>query len=64
MDVRDLRKLSEAELKEKLNQTRKELFNMRFQHATKQLENTAGLAGTRADVARILTLLKEKERGA
>ena len=64
MESKELRSLSVADLKAKLGESRKNLFNIRFQHATKQLENTASLRRTRADVARIMTLLKEKERGA
>ena len=40
---------------------RQELFNLRFQHGTAQLEKTSGLKAGRRDIARILTVLKEKE---
>lgn len=63
MNINDLRKLSADDLKKRLDETKTQLFNLRFQHATKQLENTASLPLTRAEVARIKTLLKEKERG-
>ncbi len=64
MQANELRKLSVGELNEKLVSARKSLFDSRFQHATAQLENTAGLPKTRRDIARILTVLKEKQKGA
>jgi len=64
MKTVDLRKLSAGELQDKLTQFSAELFKLRFQHATAQLEKTARLPRTRKDIARVLTVLKEKERGA
>ncbi len=57
----ELRNLSEGELHTKLKECRKELFNIRFQHATGQLEKTHRLSELRKDIARILTVLREKE---
>ncbi len=57
----ELRKLSEGELQKKLREFRKELFNLRFQHATGQLEKTHRLSEVKRDIARILTVLREKE---
>ena len=57
----ELRSLGVDELKAKLVEQRKELFNLRFQHATAQLEKTATIPATRKSIARILTILKEKE---
>jgi large subunit ribosomal protein L29 len=57
--ARDLRNLSEDELATRLAETRKELFNLRFQSATGSLENTSRLRMTRQEIARILTVQLE-----
>ncbi len=49
--------MSVEELKAKLKEYREELFNLRFQHATSQLEKTSSLALTKKNIARVLTLL-------
>ena len=59
--ARELRELDEDELETHLREAREELFNLRFQHVTGQLDNTARLAQVRKDVARIETLLRERE---
>ena len=64
MNTKELRELSPAELGEKLGEFRQELFNLRFQHATAQLENTQRIPDVKRSIARILTILKEKEAGA
>ena len=56
-----LRALGDNELVERLTETRAELFNLRFQNATGQLENSARLRDLRKEVARIHTLLRERE---
>ncbi len=61
MKAKELRDLSVDELKAKLAAQRQELFDLRFRHATAQLEKTSALSATRKDIARILTILKEKE---
>jgi len=61
MKARELKELGVEELKAKLAEKRQELFNLRFQHGTAQLEKTASLKAGRRDIARILTVLKEKE---
>lgn len=58
-----LRDLSDAELRTKLNETHRELFNLRFQHNTRQLANYRRLEEVRHDIARIRTLLRERELG-
>lgn len=60
MKAADLKKLSTEELKTKLEENRKELFDLRFKHATAQLQKTASLPETKRNIARILTILKEK----
>lgn len=66
MKGKDVVELADTELEQKLKQSREELFNLRFQHATGQLENTGRLREVRRDIARILTVqsarLKAKER--
>jgi len=58
--ARELRDLSEAELRQKETDLTAEYFNLKFQHATGQLENTERLPQVRKDLARVKTLLGEK----
>lgn len=58
--MQELRDLSAAELRARLADGRQELFNLRFQHATAQLEKTHSIKGARKNIARILTVLAEK----
>jgi len=60
LKITDLRELGEKELREKLTTSRQELFNLRFQHATAQLEKTASIPATKKDIAHILTVMVEK----
>jgi large subunit ribosomal protein L29 len=53
--------MSEAELRQKEKEVTEELFNLKFQHATGQLENTQRLPQVRKDLARVKTVLREKE---
>ena len=64
MKARELKEMSEAELRQKDKEITEELFNLNFQHATGQLENTARLPQVRKDLARVKTLLREKEIAA
>lgn len=64
MTVKELRELEEKQLAEKLNEYRKELFNLRFQHATAQLENTQRIPSVKKTIARILTVQRERAMGA
>ena len=59
-----LNDLGDAELFEKLGHTKEEHFNLRFQHATGQLDNTARLGTLKKDIARINTELREREIAA
>jgi large subunit ribosomal protein L29 len=61
MKVEELRKLGDAELKEKLQNFYEEQFNMRFQKVTGRLTNTARPRQVRRDIARIKTILRERE---
>jgi large subunit ribosomal protein L29 len=57
-----LRDLTNEELEQKMGETRKELFNLRFQSATGALENSARLRSAKREIARILTVKTERER--
>jgi large subunit ribosomal protein L29 len=57
----DLRDLSDNELAEHVATSRRELFGLRFQHATGELDNTAGLRRAKREVARALTVARERE---
>jgi len=62
MNVAEVRELDVEELQQRVTQTRRELFNLRFQHATGQLENTGQLKEVRKNIARLLTVLNQKQR--
>jgi large subunit ribosomal protein L29 len=60
----ELRDLQDEELETRFAEAKAELFNLRFQHVTGQLDNYARLEQVKRDVARILTLLREREIAA
>ena len=60
MKADQTRDLSQDELTLKLSETREELFNQRFQHATGVLENTSRITAVRRDVARMLTIQRQR----
>ncbi|ALS01964.1 50S ribosomal protein L29 [Enterococcus ureilyticus] len=60
MKVKEIRELTTAEMLEKEKQFKEELFNLRFQLATGQLENTARIQEVRQSIARIKTVLREQ----
>jgi len=62
--VAELRLLSDQELVERLGEARRDLFNLRFQLATGQLDNSARLGEVRRDIARLATFLREREIAA
>ena len=62
--VKELAAKSAEELKNELVSAKKELFNLRFQNATNQLDNTARITEVRKNIARISTVLTQKERVA
>ena len=62
--MRELRALDDEELAAKLVESKEELFNLRFQNATGQLDNVSRLKATKRDIARILTVLREREIAA
>ena len=59
--VEDLQKKNEAELNEELVAAKKELFNLRFQNATNQLDNTSRIKDVRKNIARIQTVISAKK---
>lgn len=61
MKASELRKLSTEELKEKVIELKKKLFNLRFQNKIGSLTNTSEIKQTKKDIARILTILRERE---
>lgn len=64
MNAADLRKMNDQELRKELVELRREQFNLRMQRATGQLGTPARFREVRRDIARIETVMVEKERGA
>ena len=61
MRPQDIRNLSDAELAEELENARREMFNLRFRHATRQLEDTSQGRKARKNIARLLTIQRQRE---
>lgn len=61
MRAKQMRELSDEDLDVRLRDTRKELFNLRFQHATGQLDDPHKLSTTRREIARLLTMINERD---
>jgi len=64
MNATEMRDLTYEELTEKLDEGKEEMFNLRFQMATNQLDNTARLRHVRREVARIATVMRQQEIAA
>ena len=64
MELNKIREMSEMELNAELLKMKKDLFNLRFQHVTGQLENPVQLRELRRDIARVKTIIREKELAA
>jgi large subunit ribosomal protein L29 len=64
MNATELREKTPDQLRDQLTQLKKEAFNLRFQQATGQLENTARMRTVKRDTARVLTILNEKAADA
>jgi large subunit ribosomal protein L29 len=60
----ELRDLENTELSKRVSELRKEVFGLRFSNATGELDNTAGLRHAKRDLARALTVTRERERAA
>ena len=63
MKIQDIRDLSMQELQDKIKDLKEELFNLRFQNATNHLDNPMRIVSVKKDIARVKTVLKEKELG-
>ena len=61
MKANEIRKMSAAELEAKLVELKKDLFMLRMQHATNQLDNPLQIAAVKTDIARIKTIIRENE---
>lgn len=61
MKAREAHQLSDAELRQHLRDAHQEMFNLRFQKATHQLTNTARIGQVKQDIARLKTILRERE---
>ena len=59
-EIKDIRALSVEKLAEKLQELKKDLFMLRMQHATNQLDNPMQLAAVKKDIARVKTIIREK----
>jgi large subunit ribosomal protein L29 len=64
VELKDMRRLSETELADELKNAKEELFNLRFQLATRQLKNYRGLPAARKRIARALTVMDERKTEA
>lgn len=64
MKITEIREKTSAELTELLKEQKKELFNLRFQHAINQLDNPQKIVETKKTIAKILTVITEKEKQA
>ena len=60
MNAKEIRQMTVEELNSKLKELKSELFNLRFQHAVNQLENPHRIADVKKDIARVMTILHEK----
>ena len=60
-ELKEIRELSVEKLEEKLQELKKDLFMLRMQHATNQLDNPMQIAAVKKDIARIKTIIREKE---
>jgi len=63
MKASEVRKLNPTELEAKLGDLKKDLFTLRMQHATNQLDNPIRLQAVKRDIARVKTVIREKQRG-
>ena len=61
MELKKMRDMTEIELNTELSKMKKELFNLRFQHVTGQLENPIKMRDTKRDIARVKTIIREKQ---
>lgn len=62
--IREIRESSDEELRGRLGRLEAQLFGFRLKHATNQIENVSQIRSTRREIARVLTILTERRRGA
>lgn len=60
MKAKELREMTDVELNKQLKDLKAELFNLRFQHAINQLDNTVRIDAVKKDIARVMTIMAEK----
>lgn len=63
MKANEIRSMSETELEQKLADLKRDLFMLRMQHATNHLDNPTRISATRRDIARVKTVIREKQLG-
>ena len=63
MKANEIRSMFETELEQKLAELKKDLFMLRMQHATNHLDNPTRISATRRDIARVKTVIREKQLG-
>ena len=61
MDIKEIREMSASELEKAIKEQKEALFNLRFQHSINQLDNPMKIAQTKKTIARMLTVLREKQ---
>ena len=61
MKIKEIREMSAEQLAEKLMELKKDLFNLRLQHATNQLDNPIRIAEVKKDIARVMTIIREQQ---
>lgn len=61
MDIKEIREMSASELEKAIKEQKEALFNLRFQHAVNQLDNPMKIVETRKTIARMMTVLREKQ---
>ncbi|MBE6993970.1 MAG: 50S ribosomal protein L29 [Ruminococcaceae bacterium] len=61
MKVKEVRELNDEQLNQKLDELKKDLFNLRLQHAINQLDNPLKIADVKHDIARVKTVLRERQ---
>jgi len=61
MKITEIRSLNDQQLNEKLGELKKDLFNLRLQHATNQLDNPLKIGSVKRDIARVKTIIRQRE---
>ena len=64
MKINEIRALNDEQLQSKLAELKKDFFNLRLQHATNQLDNPQKIAAVKHDIARVMTVIRQREIGS